>query len=213
MTQPTSLVMTRIGGRDYPMRSESNCLTCQSPNRLFIESELMRGKSYRTISKSLEGLPTGVKGRHPSHESISNHVKQGHVPVAQETQRRIIERRAKEIGRSVELDEDLLADHITVNQMIVQRGVEMAADGTLEIKASDVLAASRFLRQVEQESGTDTDAQVWVEAIMEYMEVAQRFIPPAAWNEYSRALNASPVLKALAERKAQTVAGEVAEAG
>lgn len=210
--RPTSLVMTRIGGQDYPLRSEPNCKTCQSPQRLFVEAELVRGRSYRSIARSLDGLPAGEKG-HPSHESIANHVKQGHVPVAQSVQRRIIERRAIEVGRSIEADEDVLADHVTVSQMIVQRGLEKVADGTLDLKASDIIAASRFLHDVEKSAGGEVNAEVWVEAVMEYMEIAQQFIPPAAWTAYSAALNQSPVLRALAERQASTIRGEISAAG
>lgn len=210
MTQPTSLVQVRIGGQDYAMRSEPNCKTCQSPNRLYIESELVRGRSYRSISRSLVGMPEGEKG-HPSHESISNHVTAGHVPLGAATQRRIIERRAKEIGRSVEDSEDPLVDYVTVNQMIVHKGFEMLASGSLDIKAADVIGAAKFLKQVEDAAGGDIDTQAWIEATMEYMEIAQRFIPPQAWAEYSAALQASPVLRALAARQQQTIEGEVAE--
>lgn len=208
MTQ--SMVMTRIGGHDYPMRSEPNCKTCQSPNRLYIEASLLRAQSYASIARSLSGLPPGEKG-HPTDEGIAAHVKNGHVPINQGIQRRIIERRAKEIGRSVEDDEDTLADYVTVNQMIVDKGLAMLAEGNLELKGTDVIAASKFLHQVEQGAGGDIDVQAWIEAVMEYMEIAQKFIPPAAWQAYSAALQKSPVLKALADRQANTVKSEVAE--
>ena len=195
---PLSLVMARVGGENYPMRSEANCKTCQSPNRLHIESELVRGRSYRTIARSLVGMPEGVKG-HPSHESIANHVKGGHVPLGQAAQRRIIERRAVEIGRAVEDSEDPLTDYVTLNQMIVNKGVEMMASGDLDIKATDVIAASKFLYGVEQGAGGEVDVQAWIEAVTEFMEIAQKHIPPSAWQAYAAELHASPVLKALAQ--------------
>lgn len=211
MTIPASMVMTRIGGQDFPMRSEPNCKTCQSPNRLFIEAELIRAKSYRSIARSLVGLPQGEKG-HPTHEGIANHVKANHVPIGAATSRRIIERRARDIGRSVEDDEDVLADYVTVSQMIVQKGLEMVVGGGLDIKATDVINASKFLHQVEQGAGDSVDAQAWIEAVMEYMEIASEFIPPQAWAAYAARLQQSPVLKALADKKAsETVTGEMAD--
>lgn len=210
MTQQTSLVMTRIGGVDYPMRSEASCKTCQSPHRLRIEAELTKGRSYALIRRSLDGLPEGPKG-HPSVDSLKNHVRRQHLPLPHATQRRLIERRAEEAGRSIDEGDDPLADYVTVQQMIVQKGVELVASGQLEIKAADVVSASRFLHQVEQAAGENLDTQVWVEAVMEYMEIAKQFIPPEAWPAYGRAISRSPVLKALADKKADTVEGEWSE--
>lgn len=210
MTQ-TSMVMTRIGGVDYPVRSEPNCKTCQSPHRFRIEADLIKGLSYTVIARSLQGLPEGPKG-HPTAEGIANHVKAVHLPVGAATQRRIIERRAQEIGRNIEHDTEVLADHVTVSQMIVQRGVEMVAEGNLEIKGSDVLAAARFLHQVEQAAGGETDTQVWIDVVMEHMALVQKWLPPEAWAGYTHDLNNSPVLKQLAAKQ-RTIAGEVAEAG
>ena len=206
----SSMVMTRIGGVDYPLRSDPNCKTCQSPHRIRIEADLIRGHSYRAIARSLEGLPEGVKG-HPTRESISNHVQKGHLPIGQAVQRRIIERRAREIGQAVEDSEEPLVDHITINRMIVQKGFEAMASGSLDIKASDVVQASRFLHQVEKEAGGDIDAQAWIQAVMEYMEIAQRFIPSDQWAAYGAALQRSPVLRSLAQRQSQTIEGEVAD--
>ena len=210
MTVHSSMVMTRIGGQDYPVRSEPTCKTCQSPHRQFIESELIKGRSYATIARSIEGLEPGPKG-HPTAENLANHCKSQHLPIGHATQRRIIERRAIDLGRSIEHDQDTLADHVTVSQMIVQRGLEMVVDGALDIKGADVLAAAKFLHQVEQAAGGETDAQVWMEALMVHLELAQKWMPPEALAGYSRDLNSSPVLKALAAKSRGVVQSEVAD--
>ncbi len=207
MSIQPSMMMIRIGGQDYPMRSEPNCKTCMSPHRQHIENELLKARSYAVIAKSLIGLPEGVKG-HPTSVGIAKHVKAGHLPLGTSTQRRLTERRAQEIGRSIENDEDTLADHITVSQMIVQRGVEMVAEGTLEIKGNDVMAAARFLQQVEQESGGETDSDVWINTVMEHMSLVMKHMPAENQAAYARDLTASPVLRAL-KAKMQTVQGEV----
>ncbi len=207
MTAQPSMMMVRIGGQDYPVRSEPNCKTCQSPHRQFIEKELLLARSYTVIADSLVGLPEGYKG-HPSKEGIAKHVKAGHLPLGPATQRRLVERRAQEIGRDINNDEHTLADHITVSQMIVQKGVEMVASGSLDIKGSDVLAAARFLHQVEQAAGGETDAEVWISAVMEHMTIVQKHMSSQQQQAYARDLATSPVLKAL-KAKLQTVPGEV----
>ncbi len=92
--------------------------------------------------------------------------------------------------------------------MIVQKGVEMVASGTLEIKGNDVLAAARFLHQVDQAAGGDTDTDVWINTVMEHMTIVQQHLTPEQQQAYARDLNASPVLRAL-KAKMQTVQGQV----
>lgn len=206
------MVVTKIGNRAYPIRSEPRCRVCNSPHRQWIEAQLVRGMSYRSIAHEVEGMPNG-SAKVPSRESIGAHFRNGHMPLGQDVQRQIIERRAREIGRDVENgDGTSLADHVTVAQMIVQRGVEQVADGTMPLSASDVLKASAFLRQVEASTQGADDAEIWAEAMAVYMGIAQQFIPADKHRAYARALHASPLLRALASRQSRDVeVGEVVQ--
>lgn len=199
---PSSMVMTRIGGKDYPMRSVPNCKTCQDPNRMFIENELIRGRSYKLIAEALESMPAGGMG-HPTADGISDHIRNNHLPLGVATQRRLIERRAKEVGKSIETSDDDLIDYVTVNQMIVSRGFERMQDGEINPDVAEVLAASKFLYQVEQAAGGGVDEQVWRDAMLAYMEVARDFIPAERWAEYGQALSRNPVLRAMAAQAEQ----------
>ena len=204
MTQyphPASMVMTRIGGQDYPLRSEPNCKTCQSPQRTLIENELVKGRSYAVIRRELEGLPAGDRG-HPSAEAISDHVKNGHIPIGASLQRRLIERRAKDIGRNIETAEESLVDYVTVQQMIVSKGFERLQDGTIEPDVKDLIAASKFLHDVEASQGDNgLGEEVMLQALHAYLEVARTFIPADRWAEYGRAMASNPVLKAIAAKQ------------
>lgn len=205
MTQhpnPSSMVMTRIGGVDYPMRSVPSCKTCQSPQRTLIENELVKGRSYAVIRRELEGLPGGDRG-HPSAEGISEHVKNGHVPIGASLQRRLIERRAKDIGRNIEAAEESLADYVTVQQMIVSRGFERLQGGEIQPDVKDLIAASRFLHDVESQGDNGLGEEVMLQALHAYLEVARTFIPPDRWAEYGRAMAANPVLLAIAQKQDQ----------
>lgn len=207
---PPSLVMTQIGGNTYPMRSYPTCRVCQSPHRLMIETELVRGASYASIAREVE--PLNHRGRSiPGATHIASHVKNNHLPLGAGTRRRLIERRAQEIGRSVEDDQDPLADYLTLQQMIVQRGFEAIQSDSLQVSASDLIQASKFLHQVETESSGndgDLDQETWRDTLMAYMEIAQRFIPAEHWQAYGRALAQSPVLNALANRQRRDVLEE-----
>lgn len=207
MTHPSSMVATRIGGVDYPMRSVGSCKTCQEPNRLQIENDLVKGYSYASVARALEGMPEGDLG-HPNAHQISEHVKRGHVPLGVSSQRRLIERRAEEIGRSVEEAEDSLVDFVTVNQMIVNRGFERMQMGEIEPEMSDVITASRFLHQIEQSAGGGLDENAWRDALMAYMDTTRMFIPAERWDEYGAAMNANPILRAMAKAsEAKAISG------
>lgn len=207
---PASMVMTKIGGREYPLRSIPSCKTCQDPNRLFIENELIRGASYASIARALVDMPAGDLG-HPNSEGISSHIERGHLPLGVATQRRMIERRAKEIGRSIQDSEENLADYVTVNQMIVSRGFERMQAGEINPDLGDVINASKFLHTVEQASGGDLDEQAWRDAMLAYMEVAAEFIPPERFAEYGQALSAHPVLRAMMAAASQPKALEAGD--
>lgn len=197
---PSSMVVTRIGGVDYPMRSVPSCKTCQSPHRLAIENDLVKGLSYASIARSLVDLPGGHLGN-PSAEGISDHVRKGHIPVGASAQRRLIERRAKEIGRSIEDSEESLVDYVTVSQMIVARGFERMQGGEIAPDLGDVIAASKFLYQIDQSAEGGMDQEVMLQALHAYMEVARSFIPQERWQEYGALMERHPVLRAIHDQQ------------
>jgi hypothetical protein len=203
---PASMVMTRIGGQDYPLRSVSSCKTCQSPHRMAIENELLQARSYTSIAKSLEGLDAGHLG-HPSPEGISDHVKRGHIPLPVSAKRRLIERRAKDIGRSIEESEESLADHVTLAQMVVTRGYERLVSGEIEPNLTEALAAGKFLHEVEKSVGGGVDESAWRDTLMVYLEVSRQFIPQEKWAEFSRSVGSHPVIKAMVEAQQKKALG------
>ena len=200
-----SLAMTRIGTQQYPLRSEPRCAVCNSPHRIWIEAELVRGSSYAAVHRELAGMPHGPR-KVASQEAISNHLKRGHMPLGQEVQRQIIARRAQELGHSVEEGTMPLADHVTVARLMVQKGMQGLADGTMPLNAGDTLKAAAFLRQVERESGGEDDSAIYAEALMVYLDIAKKFIPVDKQSAYARALHASPILRGLYERQQKQAA-------
>lgn len=199
MTQ--SMVMTRIGGVEYPMRSVPTCRTCQSPYRVEIENDLLRGYSYAAIARGIEGRAPGNLP-HPSAESISAHLSNQHMPVQAAAQRRLIERRAEEIGRNIENEVEALADHVTLARMVVARGFERLQSGEIQPDLDEALAASRFLFQVEQQQDTsDLDQQALLQVLHAYMEITQQFVPPEQWEAYGRAVRSHPIIREMAERQ------------
>lgn len=212
---PTSMTMVLIGGREYPLRSVPNCRTCQSPHRRFIENELLAGRSYKAIVRQLADLEDAGRLGHPSAEALSHHVKQGHLPNPVHTRRQIMEKRAEEIGAKIE-GSDSIIDHLTVNQMVIQRGFERLVAGEIEPSVSDLMSAIQFQQRVEETSEEGYDAEAYQNALFAYLEIAQKYIPPEVFNRYGRELSRHPIIQAIAGKalgpaQPEVVPGEVTE--
>lgn len=208
---PASMVMTRIGGRDYPLRSVPQCKTCQSPHRLLIENALLQGRTYKAIERELEGLDPGPMGN-PNAEGISHHYKEGHLPLPQAVQRRLIERRAEEIGINMESAVDSLVDKVTVAQSIVQKGWEMLAADQAAPTVAETISAIKLLHDIEKQSEQSLDQEAWVQSVQIMMEVARELMDDEQWDWFGRKLASHPVLRAMAKKApAGEIEGEVVE--
>lgn len=192
-----SLAMVRVGDRLYPASSHASCLTCNSPHRVEIERELLSARSYRAVHEWLDATYPLATGAHPSRESMRGHMNSGHVPLAAAVQRRIIEDRSKEIGADIEAASGAIADHVAVNRVIVQRGLERLTDGEITPSMGDLLAAIRQQQQIDSEHQGGLDAEVWRQAMMEYMVILAGILTPQQRADLARKAASSPVLRAL----------------
>lgn len=196
MTLPTSMVMTRIGGRDYPLRSIPSCKTCQSPHRL--EAEAMLLTSGRTPAAIARSLPedAGLTG-----DNLRDHFNNGHMPLQVEVQRRLVERRALKVGKDLESATELLVDQVVLAEAIVQKTYERLAAGEIEPDTADGIAAARFLHAVERDESGGLDQEMWVTAVNAIFEVVSEEVEDAVWAKIGERLAAHPALRALAKER------------
>lgn len=204
------MVMIRVGNQDYPARNVPQCKTCQSPNRMLVEQLLLTGRSYRNIEKELVGLPAGPMG-HPSYQGVREHA-QHHMPIAAATRRKLIERRAQQVGKDIETHTDTLVDYITVAEMVVQEGYDKLVAGEMKVDAAALLTAIKTVHAINADAESGIEAGMWQEALFAYMEVAQRFIPEDQRMAFGRAIKEHPVIQGIAAKRAEgkTIPGEVA---
>lgn len=198
-----SMMMTRIGGRDYPLKSNPNCKTCQHPQRMEIENSMIEGRAVMAI---LRDLPQDEF--RPSYEGIRTHLKNGHIPLQAATQVALIERNAKRQGLKIEETVEDLVDHITVTEMVVKRGFERMQRGEIEPEMADTLNAVKILEQIQSRTDSDMDHEMWVSATMSMLEDARQIMSPEQWDRYGKKLSSNPVLKALSEKQAATRAAD-----
>lgn len=194
--RPGSVVMIEVNGQRYPMKTVPQCRTCMSPYRLEIEQAVLEQRSYQKIADAVADREPGTLPN-PGYQSIRDHVNKNHMPIGPTSERALVEERAKQIGRDIENYASGLADYVSVNQIIIQRGMDRLARGELKPSMSELLTAIRMQHSIETSTDEGVDAQAWQEAIVAYMEVAQRFIPREHFQAYGAALAQHPVLRAL----------------
>lgn len=189
-TGPHAMAEVKIGGRVYPVVSRPSCRTCQHPDRLHIEHQIMSGVSYAAIAEWAADQHDGHLPP-PGPDALASHAKT-HMGIPGRVQRAIIDRRAEELV--LDTDDAMAADYVTLAQLLVKTGLEGLADGTLKPQLSDVLAAAKFL--ADHDTGDDDqDVNAWREALMAYMEVARRYIPDTAWPAFATELSGHPNLR------------------
>lgn len=199
-----SIVMYRVGGRQYPLKTVAQCKVCSSPNRLTIEQEVANARSYVAIIKSLP------EGHDLNPRNIRDHYANGHMPLEVETMRSIIDERARIKGVSIETGTAALVDEAAFAQVVLQKTYERMAKGEIEPTIRDGLRAGVLLHNIglAAEGGDQADL---VQAFVVYMETAQSLMPPQMWDEFGKRLGENPVLRALKERARQAQQAQAIE--
>lgn len=200
-----SAIIYRVGGREYPLKTNRQCRVCMSPHRFDIEDALINGRTYRKI---VESLPEG-------HElvtaNVKNHYLNGHLPLEQAATRQIIEARAERVGKSIEDAAQSLVDGLTLAEVVVQKTFEGIASGEIAPDLKDGLAAAKFLADFgEYDEDGGTDMMAVSEAFMVYHDAAAEVMTPEQFAAFGEMLTTSPVLRALAAKyDGESVPGEV----
>lgn len=203
-----SVVTYRIGGREYPMKSQRNCRVCMSPYRFEVEKDLVAGRVYRRI---VEGLPEDAE---LSVHSVQRHFLNGHMPTEVSATRAIVENRAAELGKIIEDEVDSVIDGVTLARTVVEKTFQRIANGEIEPGVRDGLRAFKMLADYGEYDEGGADMMAITEAFMVYHENAQAFMTPEQFEAFGQALESSPVLKSLAakyEGRNETIQGEATE--
>jgi hypothetical protein len=200
------MIQVRIGSRQYDAVKVSNCRTCTHPARMHIEEKILLGFAYREIEEQFSEREMVLdKDSDPQwlprvgRESIRNHYVVGHMPMEAATMRRIAERRAHTVSRSVQ-DGDVLVDQYVLAEAVVARTHQRLALGEIEPEVRDGLAAAKFLQSVQAEIDPDTTAEAWTQAMTVYFETARRVMPLGMWAQFTQELSGNPILRAIQQR-------------
>ncbi|MFD8650685.1 hypothetical protein [Streptomyces mirabilis] len=192
---PSSIVMIRVGGRTVPAKTNSKCRVCQSPHRVQIEKWTLEAYTRPTILAYLKDLEPGPLG-HPSEKSLRLHADK-HMALGDRAQAAILARRAEQLGEEIEKYGGRVADHLSALDIVVLRGFDALQRGEIKVDAATLMKAIDLKHKIDSSVDGGVDANIWRDALMEYMRIALGFIPTDRRKEFAAALNASPVLAAL----------------
>lgn len=188
---PPSAVMYRLGGRLYPVKSEPRCSTCQSPHRLHVERQLIRGYSYSAIVRDLPD-DAGLTSR-----GIALHVQKNHLPLNEHVKRVAIEERARELGRDAERHEQSLVDAITFARLGIQDVFERMQNGELKPSVKDGIQFARLLHEVGLAERDEVGVEATREMFAAYMDAFVAVVDdPEQQQRFANALNAHPTMRA-----------------
>lgn len=196
---PASAVMVRVGNRTVPAKTAPNCRVCQSPHRAKIDGWILSGFTRPTILAYLQDMEEGPLGT-PTEKSLRYHTEK-HLPLADRSRAAIIERRAEQLGDEVEKFGGRVADHLTALDLLVSRGFDALQAGEIHVDGDTLIKVIALKHKIDQSIEGGVDANVWRDALMEYMRIAVDFIPAERRAEFAKALNSSPVLIALSRNQ------------
>jgi hypothetical protein len=195
MAAGKSVVSYRIGGREHPMVRNRRCKVCMSPYRFQIEENLVEGRTY---GKIITHLP---EDHELSTRNIKDHYLNGHMPMEVSATRQVVEAQARRVGKSIENHADSLVDGITLAHTVIQKTFESIAKGETIPTPRDGLRAMKVLSDLgEYDSAGGMDMDAMVEAFVIYMDNAEAHMTPEQFEDFHRALDTNPVLKALERR-------------
>lgn len=202
--------MTRVGPHDIPLVSEPRCRVCQFPQRIEIENQILQGLSWRGLEEHARTFPTGHLD-HPTVYHLKKHWEEGHMPIQAALQRRMIERRAEEIGDSFDDKYAQMVDAVVVSEAILSKGFNRLNTGEIEPTVAETLAAAKQLHDLKKDQANSIDQQVWLNAMARLFEVVKGILTDDQWLAFGQLCLNDPILSAMARELTRTVDSEARE--
>ena len=177
-----SLASVDVGGRTYPMVTETRCKTCCHPLRLEIEKALAEGKPYSAVLQHL--VPDGAL----SERNLRDHLVNQHMPAAAPAVRQIASEQAEQALTSLAPMVDNLVGHLAFAQRVVDRVQQRLAAGDIEPSISDGLAAAKLLAAANAAAG-DEGVDAWRDYYCETFTIVKEVMNAEDWAELTRRMN------------------------
>lgn len=174
-----------------PVITVPQCHVCQSPRRLWIERQLLKGRSYAAIANSMPAeILEGGGERKVDRRSISNHAKE-HMPLDSAVVRAVLEEEADLLGQNWE---EGVRGAVTTRGMfnvMMQKAFDDAMNNVTTIEPRDFIQMAKVYNEmVSNESVTATEeAKMAVRIFMEAIQnTVTDMLDPELGEEFKRAV-------------------------
>lgn len=124
--------------------SEPRCHACQSPHRLWIEHQLVKGRAYKAISQA---IPEG-----PSPRSISDHFKH-HMALDQAAVRALLNEEADLLGQNYE---EGVKGAFTLRgalDVLIRKAYEDALNNITTVEPKDLIQMIKLYKDMNEDTG------------------------------------------------------------
>ena len=136
---------TAIAQNAPPVIVEKKCQVCTSEYRLWIERQLMMGRSYQSIANS---IPEG-----PSRKSISNHYRE-HMALDQAAVRALLEEEADLVNQNYQEGVKGAITQRGMLEVLIRKGYQDMLDSITTIEPKDYAQFIKIFNEMNEGSGT-----------------------------------------------------------
>jgi hypothetical protein len=128
-----------------PVVTIPQCETCNHPYRLWIEQQVLKGRSYSAIARS---LPPDEEGHKLDRRSISNHAKE-HMALDQAVIRAEMEEEAELLGQNIEEGVKGAFTNRGALKTLIHRAFEDAMAGVTTVEPRDLIQMIKLYNEME----------------------------------------------------------------
>lgn len=174
-----------------PVITVPQCHVCMSERRLWIERQLMRGRSYAAIANSLPPEVTpGGSTRKIDRRSIAHHSKE-HMPLDSAVVRAVLEEEADLLGQNWEEGVRGALTNRGMLRTLIQKAYEDAMNNVTTVEPRDMVQMIKQFNEMENSTATAAteEAKMAVRIFTEAIQnVVKDMLEPELGEEFKRAI-------------------------
>lgn len=174
-----------------PVITVPQCHVCTSERRLWIERQLLRGRSYAAIANSLppEVLPGG-ETRKIERRSIAHHSKE-HMPLDSAVVRAVLEEEADLVGQNWEEGVRGAFTNRGALNTLIRKAFDDAMNNVTTVEPRDLIQMVKLYNEMASNTGVaaEEEAKTAVRLFMESIQnVVADMLDPELGEEFKRAI-------------------------
>ena len=202
-----SLASVRLGGRDYPQVAVQTCRVCSHPARARCESLLVEGRSPATIATIIKDGPPLTS------RNLTEHLRNGHLPVQHEAVTRLRDQHAEERGQALEDGVARLVTSLSFATRVMDAVDTRLARGQVEVTVADGIKAAALVERMAKQTEPDrADGPDLYLAFAHYLSAIRHNTDDAQYKAVCHEIKTDPILQALWKRREQGRQGTLAPA-